>query len=103
MTNIPTYQPRRLRSQRPSLLGLWLITTRQSSSGTRHSASRTVDVSARARDVLQLMRAEATVAAIAKNLGYSVGAIKADITKLYAASGASNRADLLAWATRRGL
>jgi DNA-binding CsgD family transcriptional regulator len=62
-----------------------------------------LEITARQREVLVLMRDERSNREIAEELGYSVATIKADITALGQLLGASGRAEILDKAKRTGL
>ena len=62
-----------------------------------------LEITARQREVLVLMRDDRTNREIADELGYSVATIKADITSLGQLLGASGRAEILDRAKRAGL
>ena len=62
-----------------------------------------LEITARQREVLVLMRDERSNREIAEELGYSVATIKADITALGQLLGASGRAEILDKAKRIGL
>jgi DNA-binding NarL/FixJ family response regulator len=62
-----------------------------------------LEITARQREVLVLMRDDKSTRAIAEELGYSVATIKADITALGQLLGASGRAEILDKARRAGI
>ena len=62
-----------------------------------------LEITARQREVLVLMRDDKSNRAIAEELGYSVATIKADITALGQLLGASGRAEILDKARRAGI
>jgi DNA-binding CsgD family transcriptional regulator len=62
-----------------------------------------LEITARQREVLVLMREDRSNREIAEELGYSVATIKADITALGHLLGASGRAEILDRAKRAGL
>ena len=62
-----------------------------------------LEITARQREVLVLMRDERSNREIAEELGYSVATIKADITALGQSLGASGRAEILDKAKRAGI
>ena len=62
-----------------------------------------LEITARQREVLVLMRDDRSNREIAEELGYSVATIKADITALGQLLGASGRAEILDKAKRTGL
>ena len=62
-----------------------------------------LEITARQREVLVLMRDERSNREIAEEFGYSVATIKADITALGQSLGASGRAEILDKAKRAGI
>jgi DNA-binding NarL/FixJ family response regulator len=62
-----------------------------------------LEITARQREVLVLMREGRVNREIAEDLGYSVATIKADITALGQLLGARGRAEILERAKRAGL
>ena len=83
-------------------LSLWLL-TRPASEIAGRALREPLTTSPRQREVLVLMREGYSNADIARQLGYSIATVKADITAMSAMLGARGRADLLAKAAQAGL
>lgn len=83
-------------------LSLWLL-TRPTSEIAGRALREPLTVTPRQREVLVLMREGHANADIARQLGYSIATVKADITAMSAMLGARGRADLLAKAAQAGL
>lgn len=82
-------------------LALWLLSDARNAP-TPHAGTR-LRVTDRQRKVLDGLRRGLTNAAVAAELGFSIGTIKADITNLSALLGASGREDLLRKVGQAGL
>ncbi len=82
-------------------LTLWLMATRSDDDVPAPDAR--LRITPRQQHVLAAVRAGQTNAAIASDLGFSVGTIKADITAMSALFGAAGRQDLARKAARAGL
>lgn len=83
-----------------SALALWLLTDARTAPAPARSAR--LRVTDRQHQVLDGLRRGLTNAAIASELGFAIGTIKADITAMSALLAASGREDLLRKATRAG-
>lgn len=83
-----------------SALTLWLLTDARTAPAPARGAK--LRITERQLQVLAGLRRELTNGAIASDLGFAVGTIKADITAMSALLGAMGREDLLRKASRAG-